>query len=155
MRKYLVVANQTIGGAELRDELRKRVDAGPSSFYVLVPNTRAAHYNVIPAAGGLVPMPTMVTDYGGPQSDEEATADARRRLDQLVAGLTALGAEVVGHLGSADPLEGIEAALAEHEFYEVILSTLPRRVSRWLGADLPHQVERRFGVPVTTVIARR
>ena len=155
MRKYLVVANQTIGAAELRDELRKRIDAGPSSFYVLVPNTRAAHYHVVPVAGGLVPMPTMVTDYGGPESDEEATAEARQRLDQLVASLTALGVEVVGHLGSAHPLEGIEEALADHKFDEVILSTLPRRVSRWLGADLPHQVERRFGLPVTTVIAKR
>ena len=155
MRKYLVVANQTIGGAELREELRKRIEAGPSSFYVLVPNTKAAHYHVIPVAGGLVPMPAIVTDYGGPESDEEATAGARHRLDQLVAGLTALGVDVVGHLGSANPLEGIEEALADHEFDEVIVSTLPRRVSRWLGADLPDQVERRFKLPVTTIIARR
>ena len=44
MRRYLVVANQTLQSAELRDELRKRIEAGPSSFYVLVPNTSAAHY---------------------------------------------------------------------------------------------------------------
>ena len=36
-------------------------------------------------------------------------------------------------------------------FDEVIISTLPLGVSRWLGLDVPHRVERRFKVPVTTV----
>ena len=44
MRRYLVVANQTLQRAELADELRKRFEAGPSSFYLLVPDTRAADY---------------------------------------------------------------------------------------------------------------
>ncbi len=43
MRRYLVVANQTLGGAELAEELRKRLE-DPCSFYVLVPNTRAVDY---------------------------------------------------------------------------------------------------------------
>ncbi len=154
MRRYLVVANQTLGGDDLEDELRKRIEAGPSSFYVLVPNTRAANYHVIPVAGGHVPMPTMVTSYR-PESDKEATAEARQRLDQLVSALTAMGVEAEGHLGSAHPLKGIEEALADREFDEVIMSTLPRRASRWLQADLPHQVERRYGLPVTTIISKR
>jgi GABA permease len=154
MRNYLVVANQTIGGSELRKELAKRIEAGPSSFYVLVPNTNAAHYHVVPAAGGVLPMPTMVTSYG-PETEEEATAEARGRLEELVSILTAKGVEAEGHLGGPHPLEGIEEALAEHSFDEIILSTLPQRVSRWLQADLPHQVERRWKVPVTTVISRR
>jgi len=36
----------------------------------------------------------------------------------------------------------------------VIVATLPKRVSRWLGSDIPHQVERRFGLPVTTIVSR-
>ena len=36
MRRYLVVANQTLQRAELADELRKRFEAGPSSFYLVV-----------------------------------------------------------------------------------------------------------------------
>ena len=32
------------------------------------------------------------------------------------------------------------------------MTTLPKPVSRWLKADLPHQAERRFGLPVTTII---
>jgi hypothetical protein len=57
MRRYLVVANQTLQGAELREELRKRIEAGSSSFYVLVPNTTAAHYHAVPAASGVLPQP--------------------------------------------------------------------------------------------------
>ena len=154
MRKYLVVANQTLGGRELREEIRKRVAAGDSSFYVVVPNTRAAHYHVVPAAGGLVPMPTIATSYGGPQTDEEATAEARGRLSRMLAELAESGVEAEGHLGSPHPLEAIEEALREHVFDEVIVATLPKRISRWLGSDVPHQAERRFGLPVTTIVSR-
>ncbi|MFL5338465.1 MAG: hypothetical protein ACJ8H8_36220, partial [Geminicoccaceae bacterium] len=77
MHRILVVANQTIGGSELREELRNRISAGQCSFYVVVPNTAAEHYRVVPAAGGFVPMPAMATGYGGPATDEEATEEAR------------------------------------------------------------------------------
>ena len=154
MRRYLVVANQTLGGRELREELRKRAVAGESSFYVLVPNTRAAHYHVVPAAGGFVPMPSMATGYGGPGTDEEATEEARARLSRILAELAELGVEAEGHLGSPHPLEGIEQALSDHKVDEVIVATLPKRVSRWLGSDVPQQVERRFGLPVTTIVSR-
>jgi hypothetical protein len=52
----------------------------------------------------------------------------------------------------SSPLEAMRKVLADHQFDEIIVATLPRRVSRWLGADLPHQAERRFGLPVTTII---
>ncbi len=154
MRRYLVVANQTLGGRELREEIRKRVAAGDSSFYVLVPDTRAAHYHVVPAAGGLVPMPSLATGYGGPETDEEATEEARERLSRMLADLAELGVPAEGRLGSAHPLEGVEEVLAHSEFDEVIVATLPKRISRWLGSDVPHQIERRFGLPVTTVVSR-
>lgn len=152
MRRYLVVANQTLGGPELREEIRKRVAAGDSSFYVLVPNTPAAHYHVVPAAGGFVPMPALATSYGGPETDEEATEEARGRLSRMLADLAGLGVQAEGHLGSAHPLEAIEEALGDRNFDEVIVATLPKRVSRWLGSDIPQQVERRFELPVTTVV---
>lgn len=154
MHRYLVVANQTLGGRELREEIRKRAVPGESSFYVLVPNTRAAHYHVVPAAGGLVPMPTIATGYGGPDTDEEATQEARERLSRMMADLAESGVEAEGHLGSPQPLTAIEEALRDHDFDEVIVATLPKRVSRWLGSDVPQQVERRFGLPVTTVVSR-
>src|SRR3954466_14932270 len=108
MPRILVIANQTIGGPELREEVRKRVQGGDSSFYVLVPNTRAAHYHVVPAAGGFVPMPSMATGYGGPDTEEEATEEARERLPRMLVRLTELGVRAEGDLGSAQPLEAIE-----------------------------------------------
>ena len=58
---------------------------------------------------------------------------------------------VEGDLGSCDPLEAIEKLRAGRQFDEIIVTTLPQHVSRWLRADLPHQAERRFGLPVTTI----
>src|SRR5712691_6521751 len=92
MGRCLVVANQTLLGPELREELRKRIEAGSSSFYVLVPNTSAADYQVVPAASGVLPprLAWWATNYRGPATDEEATAQARQRLSQMLAGVAAL-----------------------------------------------------------------
>jgi len=152
MRRYLVVANQTLRASALRDEISKRIEKEPSTFYLLVPNTAAAHYASVPAAGGILPMPSIVTDYGRPSSDAEASELSRERLDRTLAELAKLEVPVDGCLGSPHPLEAISTVVAEHEFDEIIIATLPRRLSRWLKADLPHQAERRFGLPVTTII---
>ncbi len=154
MRRYLVVANQTLQAAELRDELAKKISAGPCSFFVLVPDTKAAEYDAV-AAGGVLPQPGMwwwATYYARPATDEEATAQAQQRLALMLAGLAGLGAPVEGELGSSSPLQAMEKVLAGRQFDEIIVATLPRRVSRWLRAGLPHQAGRRFGLPVTTII---
>ena len=44
-------------------------------------------------------------------------------------------------------------ALNAEQFDEVIVSTLPKRVSRWLHLDLPSKVAG-LGLPVTTVSAK-
>jgi hypothetical protein len=157
MRRYLVVANQTLQRAELRDELLERIGAGPSSFYLLVPDTRAADYpDATAAAGGLQPSMTWwMTDYRSPSTDQEASTQARQRLGQMLADLDALGVPADGDLGSARPLEAMEKVFADHRFDEIIVAALPRPVSRWLRADLPHRAERRFGLPVTTIITKR
>jgi hypothetical protein len=157
MRRYLVVANQTLHRAELQDELRKRISEGPCSFFVLVPNTRAAHYDAV-AVGAVLPQPGMwwwVTDYAPPATDEQATAQARQRLGEMLTSLNAQGVPVESALGSSSPLEAMEQVLADHQFDEIIVATLPQPLSRWLGADLPRQAERRFGLPVATVTTQR
>jgi hypothetical protein len=154
MRRYLVVANQTLHAAELREALRNRISAGPCSFFVIVPDTKATDYDAV-AAGGVLPQPGMwwwATHYARPATGKEATAQTRQRLSLMLAGLAATGVPVEGDLGRSNPLKAMEQVLADHQFDEIIVATLPRRVSRWLGADLPHQAERRFGLPVTTII---
>src|SRR5260370_14103478 len=106
MRRYLLVANQTLQRAELADELRKRIEAGPSSFYLLVPDTSAADYPDVAAAAGVL-QPSMtwwMTDYHGPATDEEASTQARPPLRPMLAGPGALGVPLAADPASAQPV---------------------------------------------------
>jgi hypothetical protein len=146
MPRYLIVANQTLGGDELMSEVRRRKAAGPSSFYVLVPNTRPADLPVVPAfAGGA---------EAAAEEEHRATLTAQARLNQALTQISAEGVQAQGDLGDPDPMTAIEQVLQGERFDEIIISTLPTGISRWLGMDLPHRVQRRFDVPVTTVTAR-
>jgi len=154
MARHLVVANQTLGSEELWRELRKRIETDPdASFYVVVPNTAAAHYHVVPAAGGFVPMPSLIT-ASVPDTDEEATARARQLLDDLLTRLRGQGVEAAGEIGDADPLEAVREPLESPDFGEVILCTLPQRHSRWHRMDLPAKLQRRYHLPVTAITAK-
>ena len=56
-------------------------------------------------------------------------------------------------MGDPDPLTAVYDAVNLHGFDEIIVSTLPTRVSRWLRMDLPSKVAA-LGMPVTTVTAK-
>jgi hypothetical protein len=144
--KYLVVANQTLGGDQLMYTVRQRVAAGPSSFFVLVPNTQ-----LLEITG---PVPSASAASVSADAEHRATLRAQARLHQALAQLRAEGVEARGDIGDADPLTAINDVLAEEQFDEIIISTLPIGISRWLGMDLPHRAERRFKLPVTTVTAK-
>lgn len=135
MRRYLVVANQTLGGERLLAELRARVAQGPSSFHLVVPATHPHEE--------------------GNHIDRHARDHAQQRLDDVLERLRDLDAEVTGEVGDASPVLAINDALIAHEADEIILSTLPPGVSRWLKRDLPHRVERRFNLPLTLVVAEQ
>ena len=148
MGKYLVVANQTLGGEHLIDEVRRRAAVGPSSFYVVVPNTHAV--DAARASGApLAPSAVMSSE----DEDHRATLTAQSRLHEALNRLRAEGLDARGDLGDPEPLTAIGDALALEQFDEIIISTLPTGVSRWLGMDLPSRAERRFKLPVTTVTA--
>jgi nucleotide-binding universal stress UspA family protein len=153
MPRYLVVANQTLASEELWQEIRNRLETDPgSTFYVVVPNTAAAHYHIVPAAGGFVPMPSLIA-ASIPDTDEEATARARQLLDDLLTRLRRRDVEADGELGDQDPLQAVQEAMANRQFDEILLSTLPQRHSRWRRMDLPRQLQRRYRLPVTAVTA--
>ena len=132
MRRYLVVANQTLGGEHLLQEVRKRLASEACDFYVLVPAT--------------APKDQATWTEG------QAASIAQERLEAALARFRELGAEADGEVGDADPLLAIGDVSRERPFDEVILSTLPAGISRWLGLDLPSRVEKSFGVPITHVI---
>lgn len=133
MRRYLVVANQTLGGTHLVERVRDCLGQGPCAFYVLVPASADlsgwTHTN---------------------ESDHELAAE---RLDRALTRFRELGAEAEGEVGDPRPTDAIADVLRRESFDEIILSTLPPGVSRWLGMDLVSRVERSVDLPVTHLIA--
>jgi hypothetical protein len=132
VRRYFVVANQTLGGEELEAKVREAMTAGPCSFHVIVPATH--------------PQKQLAWTEG------EAAALARARLEEGLSWLKGLGAEADGEVGDENPALAIEDALRNEQPDEIILSTLPPGLSKWLKLDLPHVVEG-YGYPVTHVVS--
>jgi hypothetical protein len=75
-----------------------------------------------------------------------------RRLNAALRRLHDAGIDAEGMLGDTDPLIAVHEAWNPARFDEIIVSTLPSGVSRWLGFDLPHRVARITDAPVSHVI---
>ena len=150
MRRYLIVANQTLGADELVNFVSTRNEAEPSEFYIVVPATPTME--MVHGAEG-------VAAVGGstllPSSPEHARELAQVRLEKALAQLHEIGATVDGQVGPRDPVHAVEAALQGRQFDEIVVSTLPKRVSRWLHQDLPRRLEHKTHLPVTHVGANR
>ena len=133
-QRILIVAHRTAAAPPLIDAVRRRAAEGPCEFTLLVPaRPHGLHRAVDPE------------DRGG----DEAEAAVEMAVPLLEE---AAGRPVDAKVGSHDPLAAVEDALNAERFDEVIISTLPSRVSRWLHIDLPSKVAG-LGLPVTTVTA--
>ncbi len=133
--RILVVANKTAATPALLDAVRERAARGPCEFTLLVPNATHGLHKVVDPED---------------QSRNEAEATIELALPLLE---DAAGTPVDAMIGVPEPLAAIQDAVNLHGFDELIISTLPSRVSKWLKLDLPHKAEG-LGLPVTTVIAR-
>ena len=133
--RVLVVANKTAATPALIAAVRERAQQGPASFTLLVPSSaHGLHQLVDPEDQG--------------QSEAEATIELALPLLEEAA-----GGPVESMIGVPFPLDAIQDAVNLRGFDEIIISTLPTRVSRWLKLDLPHKAAG-LGVPVTTVTAQ-
>ncbi len=131
----LVVAAKTAATPALLDAIRERASRGPARFHLLVPNP-APHAEL--------------ADHERERQHEEGEhvlALALPLIDEA-AGSHAEGSVSIRH----DPMDAIEETVQDGDFHEIILSTLPQSVSRWLHVDLPTRVAH-LGLPVTTVVA--
>ncbi len=140
MREILVVANQSLGSDDLAVIVTERIAKEGTHFHLLVPATR---------------LPRDVAAKFESTFSEDADEAAQRQLNVGLNWLRHLGAAVDGEVGDEDPVRGVGEALKEKPYDEVIISTLPGGVSRWLRQDLPHRVERKFKLPVTVVTAKK
>lgn len=131
--RVLIVAHQTADSPHLLAAVARRADQGPCLFTLLVPASPHGLHRVV-------------------DPEDHGRADAEARVAAALPALSrAAGQEVVGVVGSHDPLAAIQDALNLLGFDEVMISMLPARISRWLHLDLPRKV-RGLGIPVSEVI---
>ena len=128
----LVVAHKTAATQPLLDAVRERAQRGPATFTLLVPNPAHGLHKVV-------------------DPEDQQASEAQTVINEAIPALSeAAGAPVEGIVGDADPVAAVHDAINLRGFDEVIVSTLPVRLSRWLKLDLPSKVAG-MGLPVTTV----
>ena len=145
MASFLVVANKTLGGAGLAARLRQVIEKSPSaSFVVVVPFSAPVPVDAGGAMGGIA-----VIDL---ETEEYLESTARGRLDTLLEWLRSAGVSARGEVVRGDPVAAMERVAQSEKFDEIIISTLPERLSQWLRIDLVHRAARKFSIPISTVV---
>jgi len=130
----LVVANRTAESPELLEALKQRAAQGDVVFSLLVP---ATPHGVAWAAD--------MHSGGG---------EAEQHMENAVERMRSEGLQVAaGKVGDPDPVAAVQDEVNFTKYDEIVVSTLPGGISKWLKLDLPHRVERATGLPVTHVTA--
>ena len=130
----LVMANRTAESPELLEALKARAARGDCEFTLLIPST----------PHGLAWAADMTAGEGEAEDHRKAFIEELRQ-----EGLDVKDARV----GDPDPLAAVQDAANFAHFDEVIVSTLPLHISKWLKIDLPSKVKAATGLPVTHVVA--
>jgi nucleotide-binding universal stress UspA family protein len=132
-RRVLVVANETVAGAALRDTIEGAVEGSGATVLLVCPalNSPLRHWT----------------------SDEDrARSAAEARLGRSIAELEKLGIPARGEVGDADPLQAIEDALRTFGADLIVISTHPEGRSNWLERGVVDTARERFTVPITHVV---
>jgi nucleotide-binding universal stress UspA family protein len=128
-----VIANETVGGERLREEIRRRSEGYEEQVLVVTPalNSPLRHW----------------------ASDEDnARVQAQERLEASLARLRAAGVDAKGEVGDAEPVQAMEDALRLFGADEIIISTHPEGRSHWLEKGIVETARERFAVPITHVV---
>jgi hypothetical protein len=130
----LVVAHQTAATPDLLAAVRARAQQGSVKFHLVVPRQPHGMAKVL-------------------NPHETGHDDARNVLEQALPKLSeAAGSTVSGSVGDSEPLMAIQDAVHLGHYDEIIISTLPLGVSRWMRLDLISKT-RALGLPVEHVAA--
>jgi hypothetical protein len=131
--KVLVVANRTAGSSELLEALRERAEQGPAQFHLVVPaSPRGASW--------------AFDMHSGQDAAEHDLEGALQRIRDL-------GLDVDGEVGDPDPVAAVSDSAHMGGYDEVIVSTLPKHLSKWLHLDAARKIEHATGLPVKHVEA--
>jgi hypothetical protein len=145
--RLLVVANQTLGTRQLDDAIAARLGGRRGQVHLVVPATPSrsprmsdpdAYDTVLDAGDDLL---------------ESRWVRARMRLYAELERLRGTGIDASGEVCDRDPLDTVRSVMARPPFDEVIVSTLPVGISRWLHLDLPNRLQRALPIPVSVVVA--
>jgi hypothetical protein len=131
--RLLVVANETVAGPELLNELQDQARGRKTEVLVVTPalNTKLRHW---------------VSDEDG------ARAAAAKRLEVSLEAMRAAGMSARGEVGDSDPLQAIGDALRTFAPDEIVISTHPAGRSNWLEHGVVEGARGRFDVPVVHVV---
>lgn len=132
-RRVLVVANETVGGAELMDALGEIALEGKARFHVVCPALNSR-------------LKTWTSD------EDPAREAAQRRLGSTVERLRNVGIEATGDVGDVDPLVAVEDAVRSFRPTEIVVSTHPEGRSNWLERGVVSALRGRYDAPVTHVV---
>jgi hypothetical protein len=132
VKEVLVVANRTLGGAKLLEDVRARAAAGDVRFRLVVPQSK-------PSAGLVI-------------YDEAVRESAQVRVDLAISILATEGIQAVGEVGDPDPFLATMDAIAQHRPNEIIVSTHPTTHSGWLRRDLVERIRNASGLPVEHIV---
>jgi GABA permease len=131
--RILVVANETLSGRALRDEIEHRAAGKDTALFVVSPalNTKLKHWT---------------------SDDDAARNEAQARLHGVLDSLDRAGFDATGDIGDSDPVQAMEDGLRVFGADEVIVSTHPPGRSNWLERDVVRRARERFDVPITHVV---
>jgi hypothetical protein len=132
-RRILVIANETVGGRTLREEIERRSTGYDVQILVVCPALNS-------------PLRHWVSD------EDAARAAAQERLDNSLARLAEEGLDARGEVGDGEPLQAIEDALRSFGADEIVISTHPEGRSQWLERGVVSGARARFDVPITHVV---
>jgi hypothetical protein len=133
VRRFLVVANETVGGRTLRDRITEKAAGYEEQVLVVCPalNSPLRHWT---------------------SDEDDARVEAQRRLEASLARLRESGIDARGEVGDADPVQAMEDALRLFGADEIIISTHPEGRSHWLERGVVTTARDRFDVPITHVV---
>ena len=133
--RLVVMANQTVGGRALLEEIKSRCQGRASEILVVVP------------ALASTPLEHWASDV------DAAIAEARQRLDDSLRAMESAGLTARGEVGDHhEPNAALEDALRHFAADEVIISTHPPHKSRWLERGVVDRARREVPLPITHVV---